>query len=362
MLRKRVVARLSQSTSASSLSMASFFGGKRSIHLQTNSFNGPFRQDPVEHIVCRGQEGETALEIEKQMLELIQSKRNTIVFLTVKSGVLRKPSLLERREGMHFVSLTDQEIADPMKISSLARQGVLFPHAGHTCMAIVGADGMIQNEVSLRPGKGGKLVKGAATLYPSLYRNKLPGSVVEAYHEAFPNEVATFSRILEESKKTNGLSDLAVDITFVPLSRSVIPIETILENIKAAQSIKLYNMCTLSVKQVDIDNMTDESLRQSVEALKRCSEQPGFEEFRDAVANPDAEATLRAMACTNGIITSATGDPYDLENRIGSDIDVQRAVVYSVISLIGITRFLDFAKEIKFYDEVSELTTSSMEL
>jgi hypothetical protein len=45
-----------------------------------------------------------------------------------------------------------------------------------------------------------------------------------------------------------------------------------------------------------------------------------------------------------------------IDIKFGPDQATQTAVVYCTIALIGTNKFLDFAQEINFYDEISHRT------
>lgn len=274
----------------------------------------------------------------------IVSHHDSLFFLTEKSRLLRR----DEDNPNFYLPLEKDQLNDISYMIRLIHNRWLRPGAGHTCMAITDCHGVIlkDSEVSLRPEKRTSFLSGKTALHPNLYSN-LPSSVSRGKQTTITDE------ILELAIRMTRDKTITADLTVIPLASKNQQLENILENIRSARAIKLYNLCSLVVKKEDINNITDNLIRKYVIELKERAQD--FPELQEMVKD-ESEAVLAALACTHAIAKACYGDTHAIDDRVSPDQDTQTAAVYCAMALLGTEKFLDFARKINFLDDVSNFT------
>ena|SRR3990167_2753059 len=292
-------------------------------------------------------------EHDKDSKKTAEAIHNTIVkhpdalfFLTEKSRLLRKSD----DNPNFYLPMTTDDLLNIKLMINLIQKRWLRPHAGHTCMAITDCHGSIldHTHVSLRPNKG-QILSGKTAFHPNLYSSLSAGSSL-AQHTTVEEEILKLASKMQNDKS------ISADLTVLPLASTNKELNDILENIKSARAIKLYNLCSLIVKKEDIDEITDVSIKKYVEELKR--EAAKFPELQQATTQ-ESETVLAALACTHVIAKACYGYKYAIDETVGPDQDTQTAAVYCAMALLGSDRFIEFARKINFLDHTSNLTKTN---
>lgn len=314
--------------------------------VSTTSFefrDGKQHHVKVHHYTLSREELDTQEKLISAIQNTIIRKPDSLFFLTEKSRLLRRAD----NSFNHYLPLNEDELLNISLMQKLIENQWLRPSGGHVSMGITDEEGDIipSSQVSLRPGRK-TYIKGQTTLHPSLYRAG-SGRVKSPKHTLIQDEI----ELLANKIMLDG--SITADLTFVPIEHTTICTETVMDNIKSARAIKLYNLCSLIVKEHDIQLITDETIHQAVLELRQQAEKdPDLQNC----LNDTSEIVLSALACTHAIVRAIFGDEFVLDRQLGSDQDTQTAVVYCTMALIGTNRFLDFAKSINFHDIASNLT------
>ncbi len=294
----------------------------------------------------------TAEPKDKESENVAAAIRNTIVghrdslfFLTEKSRLLRR----DDDNPNYYLPLEKSEISNIGFMIKLIRNQWLRPHAGHTCMAITDCHGVIlrESEVSLRP-KDKQFLSGKTVFHPKLY-SSLPSGISAGAHTTIEEEISKLASKMIRDKS------ITADLTVIPLASTNQQLDNILENIKSARALKLYNLCSLVVKKDDINNITDDLIRKYMTELRERALE--FPELQQMVRD-ESDAVLAALACTHAIVKACYGDTHAVDEIVNPDQDTQTAAVYCAVALLGTERFLHFARKINFLDDVSDLTKS----
>ena len=232
----------------------------------------------------------------------------------------------------------------------LIKRQWLRPHPGHTCMAITDQNGSIMEDtqVSLRPTRN-RVISGKTTMHPGLYPAPSSAHISLAQHTTLQEEIVLLARKMIQDSKNNTNADLTV----VPLAQTQLELTDILSNIRSARALALYNLCSMVVKQKDIDDINEEDIRLYIEELR--SKATEFPMLTESVSST-SEVALAALACTHAVVKAIYGDTHAVDHETRPDQDTQTAVVYCTMALIGTSRFIEFAKDINFYDVSSNLT------
>jgi hypothetical protein len=234
-------------------------------------------------------------------------------------------------------------------LEQLIKAKRLRPDGGHVTMGITNKEGKILHEVSLRPSKT-LINNGRLVLHPNIYPdNNLLGNL------SFGRQ----SSILEEEidrfvRKMISGPHIETEFTVIPLQNLSISYQQLLENINSARSIKLYNLCSLAVRDQDLKQLKKLEISEFIENLKTLAKNTGL--LDNCQLTHTDEVILAAMACTHAIITAATGNSHQMDQDIGPDQPTQTAVVYSVIQLTGAQNFYSFAEKIGLLDQSARLT------
>lgn len=329
-------------------SFSTLHGLRQSIHTQKWEFKDSDRGvDGVFHHTVNAEEGDkNADKVADVIYNTIVSHPNSLFFLTQKSRLLRRSD----DNPNYYLPIQKHEFSNISLMLELIKKQWFRPSGGHTCMAITDPHGSILKEthVSLRPSTE-RILSGKAALHPHLYPPTLPSGVLLAKHTTIEEEILSLAA---KMIMDNGIT---ADLTVIPISKTRMPLNDVLNNIQSTRTLKLYNLCSLVVKQKDIDEITDETIRGYVEELKKQAVE--FPELQEVITS-ESDTVLAALACTHAIVKACYGDPHAVDKKIRPDQDTQTAVVYCTMALIGTEKFLAFADKINFHDEISRLTKS----
>lgn len=297
----------------------------------------------VHHTITAELEDKDSTKVASAIHNAIVNHRDSLFFLTEKSRLLRRSEDNPNR----YLPLQKDDLSNISYMIESIRNQWLRPHAGHTCMAITDCHGVIlqDSEVSLRP-EGKSLLSGKTVLHPGLY-SSFTASVSRGMHTTIEQEISKLAdkMVLDRT--------ITADLTIIPLASTNQQLKAILENIRSAKAIKLYNLCSAIVKKEDIENITDDRIRTYVIELKERAKD--FPELQNMITN-ESEAVLAALACTHAIVKACYGDAHAVDEIVSPDQDTQTAAVYCAMALLGTETFLDFARKINFLDDVSNLT------
>ena len=94
-------------------------------------------------------------------------------------------------------------------------------------------------------------------------------------------------------------NNITADLTVIPVAQTTTQLEDVLKNITSARALKLYNLCSLIIKQHDINEINDDTIRSYVKELKKRASQ--FPELQQALTS-ELETILSALACTHAIV------------------------------------------------------------
>jgi hypothetical protein len=298
------------------------------------------------HTISAEQSDTNPIKIAEVISNIIKSHTNSLFFLTQKSRLLRRNT----ENPNNYLPLASDELTNISLMIELIKKQWLQPEGGHTCMAITDEQGFIikDSEVSLRPDLSKKtILSGRTILHRDLYKSA-PGQVRAARHSLINEEVVKLAHEIIRDKT------ITADITIISISLSQVNILDIFDNIKSVKAIELYNLCSSIVKKEDIARIDDIKIRSYIEELKiRASKSKSLQQ----ITKPESEVILAALACTHAIAKACYGylDGVDDEAK-KSDQATQTAVVYCTMAIIGTKKFMDFAKQINFYDKASHLT------
>lgn len=337
-------------TTTNLFQLAKRWGGlfQQSRHVVTKSwsFHHPEGSDQVaaKHKTLTADTWDDDETVYQYILNTIKTNPDTLVFLTERSRLLVKTEL------NHYSHLDLPPNTDLASLSTLIKNKLLHPYAGHVAMTLVDEMGMPvpKHQVSFKP-RSPIYLDGRWAMHQWLYGDDRNGFSKASMHTSFDDEIRTVAQAMVRGR----LSAVVGDLTFVPLMHMRDKLETILNNIEQIKTWPLYNLCSLIVKKEDIQQITSENIKICIDEL--AEESRSFQPFQH-IPIKEYEIILLAIACTHAISAAIQGDPYAVEKKVKiSDQTVQTAVIYNVISLIGTERFLDFAKAIDFYDGPSKL-------
>lgn len=324
---------------------------KRHISTQTWEFKDKEKliSNVYHHTVTVSTDDQDRDKLSSAIYNIIVSHPDSLFFLTQKSKLLRR----SEDNPNNYLPLQDSEILNIGTMLDLIKRQWIRPSPGHTCMAITDQQGKIisDTQVSLRPGKGSanRVISGKTVMHPGLYPSPSSASVSRASHTTLHDEI----HFLSEKMIQDPGNSITADLTVIPLAQTKFELDDILTNIRSARALTLYNLCSMVVKQKDIDDISESDIRAYIVELKaKATEFPMLAESISA----SSDAALAALACTHAVAKAVYGNSHAVDHETRPDQDTQTAVVYCTMALIGTNKFIEFAKDINFFDVNSGLT------
>ena len=286
----------------------------------------------------------------KEIEDVVNASRDSIIFLTQKSRVVVTAKLDPEKPGRPAtLEEIERELSRFSIKTILKNQNIIplfLPEPGHVCLTLTDDFGNSEefNTVSLRPDMDRKrIVSGKTMLYKHLY-GEFTGALFHSQNTTFDAEAKKLAKLI-----ANKHSTIVADITVVPFSSSNVSREQLMEGIGKARATPLYNLCKTIFKEKLLQNNDDLSIKACLNEMKNVAALLGL---KDTKMSESDEVILAAFACTNAAVEACFGDPHYLAKNIGMDLSTQATVTLCcAMNLVGEEEFFRFASSFGFYDE-----------
>ena len=304
------------------------------------------------YIISRGQDSDY-FSILSEILKVVNSSKDSIIFLTQKSRVLVTQDFDSASPGRPATSdEIHRNIFEQSFKTVLTSQNILplfRPDPGHVCLTLTDSLGSVEehNTVSLRHNSKRRIAEGKSDLHPRLYGN-FTGAIYHSQHTSFYSEAEKLARTV-----SNPHSSVVADITVVPFSSTEITRKQFISNIATARKAPIYNLCKAIFKQKLIENSNDISIQSCLNEMKHVTNSL---KLKNVDMLKSDEAILAAFACTNAAVEACFGDPHFLARNVRLDLSTQATVTLCcAMSIVGEQEFFKFARNLGFYDDSTAL-------